>query len=95
MPSDLLPPPYALLIDVILPNLKAIQANQAEQRLQSEELFNSLQDFRAEMRLRFSELRAELALCRQEVEDVMVTLRDNDSIDDSETRYILGKSQIH
>ena len=95
MQSDALSQPYAVLIDVILPNLKAIQANQVEQRLQSENLFNNLQEFRAEMRLRFSELRAEVALCRQEVEDAMVTLRDSNPADDGETTYRLRKSQIH
>lgn len=93
---DLFSQLHGLLADVIFPNLQSIQASQAEQRIQTEELDRNLQEFRSEMLLRFAELRAEIALCRQEVEDAMVTLRDAessacDSIENAPPR----KTRIH
>jgi predicted phage gp36 major capsid-like protein len=65
-------------MDVIVPHLRGIQASQAEQRLQTDQLNHNLNEFRAEMQIRFAEIRAEIAACRAEVEDVMVTLREAD-----------------
>jgi hypothetical protein len=45
------------------------------------------------MQLRFAEIRAELAACRQEVEDTMVTLRETDLPDDSES-IVTGKKRL-
>lgn len=84
---------HALLVDVILPHLKGIQASQAEQRVQTERLNQNLEEFRSEMHLRFAEIRAELAACRQEVEDTMVTLRETDLPDDSES-IVTGKKRL-
>jgi len=84
---------HALLVDVILPHLKGIQASQAEQRVQTERLNQNLEEFRSEMQLRFAEIRAELAACRQEVEDTMVTLRETDLPDDSES-IVTGKKRL-
>jgi hypothetical protein len=75
MPSKM----YALLLDVLLPYLKSLQASQAEQRMQTEQLNRSVGEFRAEMQIRMSEIRAEIALCRQELEDTMVTLRESEA----------------
>jgi len=86
---------HALLLDVILPNLKGIQASQAEQRAQTERLNQNLEEFRAEMQLRFAEIRAELAACRQEVEDTMVTLRETDIPDDPDSIITSKKRLIH
>jgi len=63
--SELYSQLQTLLTDVILPNLKGIHANQVEQRFQSDCLNQDLEDFRAEMRIQFAELRAELAACRR------------------------------
>lgn len=82
---ELLAKIYALLLDVILPNLKLIQASQAEQRTQSNRLTHSLEEFRAQMQVHLAEIRAEIALCRQELEDTMVTLRERDATEASET----------
>jgi predicted phage gp36 major capsid-like protein len=91
--KDMLTQLHALLVDVILPHLKGIQASQAEQRVQTERLNQNLEEFRSEMQLRFAEIRAELAACRQEVEDTMVTLRETDLPDDSES-IVTGKKRL-
>jgi hypothetical protein len=75
----------ALLLDVILPNLKSVQASQAEQTMQAERLNRDLDEFRAEMQIHMAEIRAEIALCRQELEDTMVTLRESEAAGDSDT----------
>jgi len=93
--SEILSKVYDLLADVILPNLKGIQAGQAEQRLQTERLQHSLNEFRAEMQIRLGEIRAEIAACRQEVEDAMVTLREGDTAEGAETEFPGKKRMIH
>jgi hypothetical protein len=93
--SDSLSRLHALLLDEILPHLNDIEVSQAEQRRETDRLVRSLNDFRAEMQLRFAELRAEIAYCRQEVEDVMVSLRDTDSPADAELDVSFKKTQIH
>ena len=93
--SEMLSKIYALLLDVILPHLKDIQASQAEQRVQTERLNQNLEEFRAEMQLRFAEIRAELAACRQEVEDTMVTIRETDFPDDGGSIVTSKKRLIH
>jgi predicted phage gp36 major capsid-like protein len=70
---------YALLAERVLPDLKGIQASQAEQRVQTEFLDRTLEEFRADMQLRFAELRADLAACRAQLEDAVVTLRESES----------------
>lgn len=86
---------HALLLDVILPHLKGVQASQAEQRIQTDLLNRNLEEFQSEMQLRFAEIRAEIAACRQEVEDTMVTLREADRIDDTESTVTNKKRLIH
>jgi hypothetical protein len=93
--SDTLSRLHAILIDEILPHLNQIELSQAEQRRHTEQLGHNINDFRAEMQLRFAELRAEIAYCRQEVEDVMVSLRDTDSPSDAEPVVVFKKTQIH
>lgn len=86
---------HTLLVEVILPQLQGIQASQAEQRLQTERLNRNLQEFRTEMQARFAELRAEIAACRQEIEDALITLRDNDAVDYPEDIPLNKKRLIH
>jgi hypothetical protein len=86
---------HALLLEKVLPHLHAIEASQTQQRIYTEQLHQNLHEFRSEMQLRFAELRAEIAYCRQEVEDVMVSLRDTDSQADAEPAVALKKTQIH
>jgi uncharacterized coiled-coil protein SlyX len=73
---------YTLLIDVVLPHLKLIQTSQNEQKTHSESLIHNLGEFRTENQVHMAELRAELALCRQQLEDLMVTLREDGSDED-------------
>jgi hypothetical protein len=82
--SEMLSKIYALLLDVILPHLKDIQASQAEHTTQAERLNRNLEEFRVEMTIRMAEIRAEIALCRQELEDTMVTLRESETAGDSD-----------
>jgi len=84
-----------LLNDVILPNLKGIHANQVEQRFQSDCLNQDLEDFRAEMQIQFAELRAQLAACRQELEDAMVILRESESVNAADPAAAIKKTMIH
>lgn len=77
--SEMLSKIYALLLDVILPNLKSVLTSQAEQRSETDRLNRNLDDFRTEMAIRFAEIRAEIALCRQEIEDTMVILRESEA----------------
>jgi predicted phage gp36 major capsid-like protein len=86
---------HRLLADVILPHLEGIQASQAEQRMQTERLNRNVEEFRAEMQTRFAEIRAEIAACRQEIEDAMVTLRESDATEFSEDSAQIKKRLIH
>ena len=93
--SDLSTQLQTLLLDVVLPNLKGIQASQDEQRFQTDSLNQSLEDFRSEMHLRFAELRAEIAACRQELEDAMVTLRESEAANSADASMNGKKTLIH
>jgi predicted phage gp36 major capsid-like protein len=86
---------YNLLADVVVPKLKGIEASQAEQRLQSEQLSSDIKDFRAEMRIRFAEIRAEIAACQAQVEDAMVTLRESDAGETDDDAFRGKKPLIH
>jgi hypothetical protein len=85
----------ALLTDVILPNLQEIHASQVEQRFQTDCLNQNLEDFREEIELRFAELRAELAACRQQLEDTMVTLRETETATELPSTPNDKKTLIH
>jgi hypothetical protein len=70
---------HTLLTEVILPRLQQIQASQEEQKAQTTRLHDNMEEFRTEMLLRFMELHAEVAACRTQIEDAMVTLRESES----------------
>jgi predicted phage gp36 major capsid-like protein len=93
--SEMLSQLHRLLADVILPHLKGIQASQTEQRLQTERLNQNIEEFRAEMQMRFAEIRAEIAACRQDIEDAMVTFRESDAADFPEDSAQIKKRLIH
>ena len=93
--SDMLSQIFRLLVDVVVPNLKDIQASQAEQRLQTERLSRSLEDFRAEMRVKFAEVRAEIAASRLQVEDAMITLREAETAEAIDSIPHSKKTLIH
>jgi hypothetical protein len=79
--SALLSQMMTLLTDVIVPQLQSIHASQAEQRLETDRLSRNIEEFSLEMQMRFAALHAEIASCRQELEDTMVTVRERDAID--------------
>ena len=60
-----------LITDVVLPNLKGVQANQVEQHLETDRLYQSIDEFRAEMHQGLAEIRAEIAVCRAELHELM------------------------
>lgn len=86
---------FRLLEDVVVPNLETIQINQAQQRLQTEQLNRTVEEFRAEMRLQFTEIRVELAACRIQVEDAIVTLREAETVEVDDPASIGKKTLIH
>ena len=68
---------YSLLLDGVLPNLKSILISQTEQKIQSEQLTFNFEEFRAVMQVHMAEIRAEIALCRQQLEDILVIVRES------------------
>ena len=84
-----------LLTDVILPNLKGISACQVEQRMEGDRLALMLEDFRSEMQINLAQLRAEIAACRQEVEDAIILLRESEGANDLELTAKVRKTIIH
>jgi predicted phage gp36 major capsid-like protein len=86
---------FRLLEDVVMPNLETIQINQAQQRLQTEQLNRTVEEFRAEMRLKFTEIRAELAACRIQVEDAIVTLHEAETGEVEAPAFTGKKTLIH
>jgi hypothetical protein len=56
-----------LLSDVILPNLKAVQASQAEQIAANDRLENEIDELRMHLNSQFAHLAALLTACRAEL----------------------------
>jgi len=93
--SDTLSQLEVLLTDVILPNLKGISACQVEQRMEGDRLVRMIEDFRSEMQISFAQLRAEIAACRQEVEDAIILLREGEAANTPEPTAKARKTIIH
>ncbi|WP_263359465.1 hypothetical protein [Acidicapsa ligni] len=93
--SDMCTQLYRLIVDVVLPNLKEIEASLLRQQAQTEQLQESLDQLGLETRMRFAEMRADLTSCRIEVEDALVVLREREAVDPDETQTIAKKSLIH
>jgi ferritin-like protein len=86
---------FSLLVDRILPHLKSIEASQMEQREHYETISRNLKDLQSEMQIRFAELRAEIAACRMELEDTMVTIRERDAVDAADAGERRKKRLVH
>jgi multidrug resistance efflux pump len=86
---------YAVLIDVILPNLNRIQASQVEQRAHTDRVNQNIEEFRAEMHMRFTELRAELAATHAQVEVAMAKLRESEAARTQAALAISKNSIVH
>ncbi len=86
---------YAVLIDVILPNLNRIQANQAEQKTQTGRMNENIGEIRAEMQLRFAELRAELATTQIQLEAALMQLRESEDACTAAAIGVTPNSMVH
>jgi hypothetical protein len=93
--SALLSQILTLMTDVIVPQLQSIHASQAEQRVETDRLNRNIEEFRLEMQMRFASMHAEIAACRQELEDTMVIVRERESIDEDFERGTARKRIIH
>ena len=93
--SALLSQILTLMTDVIVPQLQSIHASQAEQRVETDRLNRNIEEFRLEMQMRFASMHAEIAACRQELEDTMVIVRERESIDEDFERGTVRKRIVH
>jgi len=93
--SELLSRIFAILTDVIVPQLESIHAGQSAQRLETDRLNRNIEEFRLEMQMRFAAIHTEIAACRQELEDTLVTLREQDGTEDAHARDRSRKRTIH
>lgn len=93
--SALLTQIFALLNDVIVPQLQSMHASQTEQRLETDRLDRNLEEFRLEMQIRFAALHAELAATHQEIEDALVTLREREPEEGETLHPGLRKRTVH
>ncbi|MGA9671957.1 MAG: hypothetical protein WBQ94_22285 [Terracidiphilus sp.] len=70
------------LADVVLPNLKALQASQAEQIAANDRLERAVYELRTHLDSQFSQLAAQLTACRAElaaVHEVLNAVRTQDN----------------
>ena len=65
--DDLNAPLLRLLTDVVLPNLKAVQASQSEQIAANDRIELAIEKLQAHMRSHFALLDAQLTACRAEI----------------------------
>lgn len=85
---------YSLLLDGVLPNLKSMLISQTEQKIQSEQRTFNFEEFRAVMQVHMAEIRAEIALCRQQLEDILVIVRER-SEEDADPSVKKQKRIVH
>jgi hypothetical protein len=64
-----------ILTDVILPNLKAVQASQAEQIAANDRLENAIEELRLHLASQFAHLSAQLTACRAELAAAQATFK--------------------
>jgi hypothetical protein len=64
-----------LLSDVILPNLKAVQANQAEQIAANDRLEQTIEDLRTHLEVQFALLSAQLTACQTDLAATQAALK--------------------
>ncbi len=77
--SDSLDPLAHLLVDVILPNLKAVQASQSEQIAANDQLEQAIEELQLHMKSQFAHLSAQLTACRAEIAALHATLKATQS----------------
>lgn len=64
-----------LLSDVILPNLKAVQTNQAEQIAANDRIEEEISELQLQIRSEFAHLQAQLTACRAEIAALQAMLK--------------------
>jgi multidrug resistance efflux pump len=64
-----------LLADVILPNLKSVQASQAEQIASNDRLEQAIEDLRRHLESQFAILSAQLTACQAELAATQAALK--------------------
>ena len=64
-----------LLSDVILPNLKAVQENQAEQIAANDRLEYAIDELRSHLEMQFAKLAAQLTACQAELAATQAALK--------------------
>ena len=68
-----------LLSDVILPNLKAVQTNQAEQIAANDRIEEEISELQMQIRSEFAHLQAQLTACRAEIAALHAMLKSVES----------------
>ncbi|MGA2535110.1 MAG: hypothetical protein ABSF53_03775 [Terracidiphilus sp.] len=69
-----------LLSDMILPNLKAVQASQAEQLASHQRLEKAIEDLRTYLEAQFAQLSAQLTLCQAELAATQAALKASQAL---------------
>jgi outer membrane protein TolC len=64
-----------LLSDIILPNLKAVQTNQAEQIASNDRLERAIEELRKDLESQFALLTAQLTACQVELAATQASLK--------------------
>jgi hypothetical protein len=64
-----------MLSDVILPNLKAVQSSQTEQRAASDRVEQAIEELRLHLDAQFAHLSAQLTACRAELAATQAALK--------------------
>ena len=83
---DKTPDPIAqLLIDVILPNLKATQKSQAEQIAANNRLESAIEELRLHLESQFAHLTAQLMACRAELAATQAILKSSSAQQEDDT----------
>jgi len=72
--DDLNAPLIRLLTDVVLPNLKAVQASQSEQIAANDRIELAIEELQTHMKSQFALLNAQLTACRAEIAALQAAL---------------------
>lgn len=86
--DDLMAPLTRLLTDVILPNLKAVQASQSEQIAANDRLEYAIEELRVHLASQFALLTAQLTACRAELAATQAMLKAKHRMDAVESPYL-------
>jgi hypothetical protein len=82
-----------LLSDVILPNLKSMQENQAEQIAANDRLEYAIDELRTHIELQFAKLAAQLTACQAELAATQAALKTAEAA--AEIQSVKNKVLIH